>query len=157
MIRAHLSRLIRREDGVAAIEFGLVVALFLPVVLVALDIGLAIRQRMQIDQVLHAGVQAAMRPGAEVGDITDAIAAAASVHAALGALDIRVDSGCFCRDAPGVSVSCTAACAPDARSRAFDLSAQMEYDSLFLRDMLPANIRNLQSRLRIEVPGTLGS
>jgi len=157
MIRTLLSRLIRREDGVAAIEFGLVVALFLPVVLVALDIGLAIRQRMQIDQVLHAGALAAMRPGADVDAITDAITAAASVHGALRALDLTVSEACFCRNAPTITVGCTSSCTPNARSRAFDMSGRMEYQSLFLSGALPANIRNLQGRLRIEVPGTLGS
>lgn len=154
----RIMRAARREDGVAAIEFGLIVALVFPVFLGAMDMGLAIRQRMQMDQVLHAGAQAAMIPGADNVAIATAITTAASVHSALSGLEVTVaPPTCFCRSAPTVAVSCEADCGAIAMSRSFDLSAQMRYDSLFLGDLLPESILNLQSRLRIEVVGTLGS
>ena len=140
------------ESGVAAIEFGLIAALLLPIFVAAVDIGLALRQRLQIDQVLNMGAQAAMNPGATATDIRAAMAAAAGAHAALGALQLGVDGPqCFCRDAPDATVSCTSRCADSVPGRFFEITAEMEYDALLGGNLLPAEILTLRSRLRIEV------
>lgn len=157
-MRGRAGSFLAREDGVAAIEFALIVILVMPLFLAALDMGLAIRQRMQIDHVLRMGAQAAMVPGASRGDIGDALAAAATNNPALGQLQLVVSPmQCFCRDAPATVTSCTTSCLGAGRGSFFDLTAQMRYQSLFLGDLLPDEILTLRSRLRIEVLGGTGS
>lgn len=60
-LRRALVRCRKREDGVSAVEFGLFAPVLFIALLTAVDLGLALYERMTIDHVLRAGAQSAMR------------------------------------------------------------------------------------------------
>lgn len=64
-----LARLRRNEDGVAAVEFSLFAPILFFAGLTAIDVGMALTERMTIDHVLSAGASFAMAdPGPEAVD-----------------------------------------------------------------------------------------
>lgn len=65
----RLARLRRDESGVAAVEFAAFAPLLFLTALTAIDLGLAITERMTVDHILRAGADFAMAdPGPEAID-----------------------------------------------------------------------------------------
>jgi Flp pilus assembly protein TadG len=58
-------RLLHNEDGVVAIEFGLVASLLILMLIGATDLGLAARHRSQMEGAVRAGIQEALKGGTE--------------------------------------------------------------------------------------------
>jgi pilus assembly protein CpaE len=111
----------KHEDGASAVEFSL----FLPVIVLGCvtmgDIGLAVQQRMTLDQVVRAGAQVAMRdPGEE--QVLSALKLSASKNFPLedsaddqegivkDPVSVDVTRYCSCPDDRAASVSCSTAC-----------------------------------------------
>ena len=120
----------RCESGAAAVEF----AIFMPVLvlsgLAAVDLGLAVHQRMTMDHVLRSGAQIAMLdPGEQ--PVRDALQSTATKNFAAGevapagstsASDNTIQTGtaplrvtatryCACPEALGAAVPCATVCA----------------------------------------------
>ena len=58
-------RLLINEDGVVAIEFGIVASLLILMLIGATDLGLAARHRSQMEGAVRAGIQEALKGGTE--------------------------------------------------------------------------------------------
>ena len=136
------ARLASDEGGASAIEFALVAPILVVACLATVDVGLAISQRMDVDQSLRAASEGAMLDlgEAEVEDLAEAIAAENSTIApesgtpAAGNLDITVDRFCACPESASVAVNCeTGTCADDASPYVFyRITAEKDFASLFL-------------------------
>lgn len=63
--RQFARHLLRSDDGVVAIEFGVVASLLMIMVIGATDLGLAMRHRSQMEGAVRAGLQEAMNGGTE--------------------------------------------------------------------------------------------
>ena len=146
-LRSKLSRLRswRRftpdEGGASAVEFALVAPVLVVACLATVDLGLAISQKMDVDQSLRAASQGAMLDLGEdeVEDLAKAIAAENSTiapdsGAAATDLDISVDRFCACPESVSAAVDCdSGTCADEANPYVFyRLTAEKDFASLFL-------------------------
>lgn len=130
------------ERGASAIEFALVAPVLVLACLATVDLGLAIGQRMDVDQSLRAASQGAMLDLGEdeVEDLAEAIAAENSTiapesgEAAATDLEISVDRFCACPESASTAVDCdSGTCADDASPYLFyRLTAEKDFASLFL-------------------------
>jgi Flp pilus assembly protein TadG len=64
-VRSLLKRLAGNDDGVVAIEFGVVASFLILMVIGATDLGFAARHRSQMEGAVRAGIQEAMKGGTE--------------------------------------------------------------------------------------------
>ena len=115
------------KEGNAAIEFGLVAPMLVLGLVLMLDVGFALGERMELDRNLRAGVQASMSNVSDLDAIRDVVLAAADDPANI---TVTVNRTCSCG---GVAVSCTAWCTPDEPAAVFiNLSAVQNYDGMML-------------------------
>ena len=137
----HLRRFWVEEDGTSALE----VALIAPVLVFGLigmaDVGLAVNERMIIDQALRAGAQSAMEDsGPEaVERVLRATAemnftlAAPSSPATSAELALGVTRFCACRAAPDTAVNCSTTCTAQSPTQIYyRLTAAKIHDNLLL-------------------------
>ena len=64
-LRSLAQRLAGNEDGVVAIEFGVVASFLILMLIGATDLGFAARHRSQMEGAVRAGIQEAMKGGTE--------------------------------------------------------------------------------------------
>jgi Flp pilus assembly protein TadG len=64
-VRSLLKRLAGNEDGVVAIEFGVIASFLILMMIGATDLGFAARHRSQMEGAVRAGIQEAMKGGSE--------------------------------------------------------------------------------------------
>ena len=64
-LRSLAKRLAGNEDGVVAIEFGVVASFLILMVIGTTDLGFAARHRSQMEGAVRAGIQEAMKGGTE--------------------------------------------------------------------------------------------
>lgn len=127
VLRRAASRLTGCESGVSATEFALVAPLIAFGMISAVDVGLAVHQKMGIDQALRSAAQAALLdPGqAKVQAIAD--------QAASGFMTPTVVRYCACPENTDLSVACTSTCpGPTYTSVYYRLSASKQYSGFFL-------------------------
>ena len=129
------------ERGASAVEFALVAPVLVVACLATVDLGMAISQKMDVDQSLRAASQGAMLDLGEdeVEDLAKAVAAENSTiapdsGAAATDLDISVDRFCACPESVSAAVDCdSGTCADEANPYVFyRLTAEKEFASLFL-------------------------
>ena len=131
----------RRDDkGVAAMEFGLVAPILFFGLLSAIDLGLAVNERMEVNHVLRAGAEAAINKSDE--DVVLGIMAAtaglnmtASIDGQGGAgdLNLTVDQYCACPDATEVAVTCSTICPGDVPTYVYyQLGGSKTYTGMFI-------------------------
>jgi Flp pilus assembly protein TadG len=104
-LRRLAKRLFSSEDGVVAIEFGLVASFLILMLIGATDLGFAARHRSQMEGAVRAGMQAAMKGGTE-----EAVKAAVSASTDLPsspAPSVSVTKLCY--DSGGEPADCEAA------------------------------------------------
>jgi pilus assembly protein CpaE len=123
------------EDGVSAVEFGLIAPVLFLSLLAMVDVGFAISERMTIDSVLRAGAQQAMNdPGeAEVKTALDAIAAENFLAGDLPAFNVAVLCDCPAQ-AGEYLADCSTDClpGPTATSIYYHLEGIKTYDGIFM-------------------------
>ena len=66
-----LARLVGDDDGVAAIEFGVVASVLIILMVMATDLGLAMQHRSQMEGAVRAGLQKALDSAATLADVED--------------------------------------------------------------------------------------
>ena len=139
---AALARLGRKDDGAAAIEFGLLGSvLFLSVVAMA-DVGLAVSERIAMDHTVRSGAQHAMADLGESNVRTTIILAAeaqafpicAGQNPAPGSFCPSVAVSCFCPNNSSTSCENPSEC-PVTYQKIYNLSATMKRESMLLPDM----------------------
>ena len=140
------SRLVGEENGASAIEFALVAPVLVLACLATVDVGLAIGQKMDIDQTLRAASEGAMLDLGrdEVQDLAEAIAAENSTVASSGGgdgsapaatdLEVTVDRFCACPESASTAVDCDSDSCADSKTPYvfYRLTAEKEFASLFL-------------------------
>ena len=145
----------RRDDkGVAAMEFGLVAPILFFGLLSAVDIGLAVNERMEVNHVLRAGAEAAMNSSDE--DVVLGIMAATAGQNMTPSIDGNGDAGdlsltvnqyCGCPDATEVEVACTTICPGDVPTFVYyQLDGSKTYTGMFLPNISFAPSLRVQIR-----------
>ena len=143
---ANAATLRRNDDGASAIEFGLIAPVMFFALLATIDIGMAVNERMIVDQSLRAGAEQAMYdPGAET---VKAVAANAARQAfavdgtggSLGNMSINVTEYCACPSAASTPVACNSLCTTAAGGstspyKYYSLAGQKTYDSIIIPTM----------------------
>jgi Flp pilus assembly protein TadG len=104
-LRSLAKHLAGNEDGVVAIEFGVVASFLILMVIGATDLGFAARHRSQMEGAVRAGIQQAMKGGTEEA-IESAVTASTDLPASPAAT-ISVTKVCY--DSDGEAADCEAA------------------------------------------------
>jgi pilus assembly protein CpaE len=136
------------EDGASAIEFGLIAPIMFFALLATIDLGMAVNERMIVDQSLRAGAEQAMYdPGAAT---VKAVAANAARQAfkvdgsggSLGNMSINVSEFCACPSSTSTPVACGSLCTSPSSGGAstspykyYSLAGQKTYDSIIIPTM----------------------
>ena len=97
------TRLHRNEDGVAAIEFGIVASVLILLMVMATDLGLVMQHRSQLEGAVRAGLQKALDSSASLTTIQDYTLNAADLPASPAAAATATNT-CGCPD--GTTVDC---------------------------------------------------
>jgi len=133
------------EDGVSAVEFALFAPILFFSLLVMVDVGFAIYERMTIDHVLRAGAQEAMNdPGkVRVLAVLDATAAESFLPADVPIFKVNdlYDPRCECPDNEGEYVTCATTCSgPTATSIYYNLEGTKTYEGIFMSIDLASSV-----------------
>ncbi len=104
-VRSLAKHLAGNDDGVVAIEFGVVASFLILMLIGATDLGFAARHRSQMEGAVRAGIQEAMKGGTE-----EAVEAAVTASTDLPSSPAPVISATeVCYDENGDSADCEAA------------------------------------------------
>jgi pilus assembly protein CpaE len=136
-----LSAFAANERGTSAIEFAFCAPILVVGLLIVTDIGLAVNERMLLDQATRAGAELAMNSV----DDTDTLESMV-VSSATGAYgdelddvddsdipDVEVMQFCECPDAPGTAVTCDNLCTGDiVPSTYFSFLTSKDYNGIFV-------------------------
>lgn len=95
------------ESGVAAVEMALVAPILLFGLLLVLDVGIAVAERMDLDRNVRAGVQAAMANINDPDAVKDVVVA--SLNGAQG-VSVTVTKTCACGS---TGTACTSWCSAE--------------------------------------------
>jgi Flp pilus assembly protein TadG len=108
---SHILRLAKRlvssEEGVVAIEFGIVASILILLTVGATDLGFAMRHRGQLESAVRAGVQKAIA-GGTVDAVKSAVLASTNLPSSPAP---TVDAAKKCYDEAGDDVDCESAAA----------------------------------------------
>lgn len=105
-------RYLKSEGGVSAVEFAIVAPMLILGVLSTADIGFEVSDRMDIDQALRNGAEAALGdPGASV--LQSILGASQIATTGLETISWDIARTCVCPENNGVSVDCFETCADD--------------------------------------------
>jgi len=108
----------RSDRGTSAIEFAICAPVLIIGLLIVTDVGLAVTDRMRLDQAVRSGAEFAMNSVDDADTIQDMVKASATgaYGTALSDVDsddiptVTAEKFCECPDAPGVVASCSALC-----------------------------------------------
>ena len=103
-LRSLAKRLAGNEDGVVAIEFGVIATFLILMLIGATDLGFAARHRSQMEGAVRAGIQQAMKGGTEEA-IESAVTASTDLPASPAA---TVSVTKLCYDSDGEAADCEA-------------------------------------------------
>lgn len=141
--------------GSSAVEFAVGAPVLLVGLIIVTDIGLAVNDRMNLDQSVRAGAEFAMNNVEDEATLEEMVKSAAT--GAYGNQRNDIDSSkvptvdvtrtCECADAPGVAVSCTNLCTGDLPpSIYYDFAASKLYKGIFVPDFSLATEMKVQVR-----------
>jgi len=138
---SRLSRFRRAIDGIAATEFAIFVPVFAFGLLTMVDVGLAISERMALDQALRAGAELAMANVDDTDTLENTVRAAHDADP--NSYSVAVNQFCGCDGAAG---SCTTLCANgEPPSIYIDFSASRTMETFLLPSF------DVASTLRVQV------
>ncbi len=143
---ANAATLRRNDDGASAIEFGLIAPIMFFALLATIDVGMAVNERMIVDQSLRAGAEQAMYdPGAATVKAVAANAARQAFNVdgsggSLGNMSIDVSEYCACPSLTSTPVACNALCTTASGGstspyKYYSLAGQKTYDSIIIPTM----------------------
>lgn len=142
------------KRGSAAVEFAIGAPVLLIGLIIVTDVGLAVTDRMNLDQSVRAGAEFAMNSVEDETTLEDMVKSAATgaYGDALNDVDssevptVDVTKTCECPDAPGVSASCTDICTGDVPpSIYYDFLASKDYQGIFVPDF------TMQTEMKVQV------
>jgi len=138
--RAHSAALLRDQCGVSAVEFALIAPILVGGLLLMVDIGLAVSERMGLDHVLRAGAHAAMAEQDKERILT-VLEVTASEHFTIAGSSTQTTSenpvvlsvDCVCSGESTSAAECTA-CAGSAQAHVYyRLSAEKIYNGVIFK------------------------
>lgn len=125
MMRDVIAKLIRDQQGVAAIEFGVISSVLIVLMVMATDLGLAMQHRSQMEAAVRAGLQKALDNSATLSDVENAALASADLPSSPAA-EPTASRQCSCPD--GTAVSCTTGtCSPNHRQDFVELTLEQQH------------------------------
>ena len=151
---ASFRRFADDRSGASAVEFALGAPVLLLGLIIVTDLGLAVNERMNLDQSLRQGAQFAMGDVSSETDLEKLVSAASTGSYGEQQGDVTnsdapivdVTRSCACPDAPTVEVACTTVCTGDLPpSIYYDFTAQKTHAAIFLPDM------TLKSSITVQV------
>lgn len=129
MVRSSFSGFLANIAGAAALELALLTPFLALAVLGLTDVGLAVTQKMRLNDAVQQGAQYGLVRNPISGDVSGIIAAMGP--GAPGA-DRVVDVQLFCECVAGTVVACATTCAGgNQRHRYLDVTATENYHTLF--------------------------
>lgn len=146
---------LRGRAGSSAIEFAIAAPMLLLSLITVTDIGLAMQERMNLDQSVRAGAEFAMNNVSDVETIKEMVRASATGSYGQSRNDVVSNTPtvtvppayCECPEARGTAVACGALCAGDIPPSIFyDISATRLYDAIFVPDFTLATQITVQVR-----------
>ena len=145
----------KSRDGSSAVEFAIAAPMLIISLITVTDIGLAMQQRMNLDQSVRAGAEFAMNNVSDVETIKEMVKSAATGSHGQNRNDVSSNaptvtvppSYCECPDARGTAVACDVLCTGDVPPSIFyDISATRRYDAIFVPDFTLASQITVQVR-----------
>lgn len=140
--------------GSSAVEFAIGAPVLLIGLIIVTDVGLAVSDRMNLDQSVRAGAEFTMNNVSDTTTLEDMVKSAAT--GAYGSQMNDIDSNdvptvdvtktCECPDAPGVAVACDTLCTGDApASIYYGFAASKNYQGIFIPDF------TMQTQMKVQV------
>ncbi len=145
----------RSDRGTSAIEFAICAPVLIIGLLIVTDVGLAVTDRMRLDQAVRSGAEFAMNSVDDANTIKDMVKASATgaYGTALNDVDsgdiptVAADKFCECPDAPGVAASCSALCTGDVVPYAYwRIGATKQYSGIFIPSLPLSTEITVQTR-----------
>ena len=140
--KALLRCFTRNSKGASAVEFSLIAPVLIFSVLLMVDVGMALGERMELDHIVRTGAESAMIKHDEekVLLVMRSIAVQSFTSSQTGTetqsaqpLSLSANRYCACGDA---TVSCAVACATDEPPNVFfDIGARKPYSGMLLPDL----------------------
>jgi Flp pilus assembly protein TadG len=143
------------RDGSSAVEFAIAAPMLIISLITVTDIGLAMQQRMNLDQSVRAGAEFAMNNVSDVETIKEMVKSAATGSYGQARNDVTSNTPtvtvpaayCECPDARGTAVACDTLCTGDVPPSIFyDITATRRYDAIFIPDFTLASQMTVQVR-----------
>ncbi|MEK7264505.1 MAG: TadE/TadG family type IV pilus assembly protein [Pseudomonadota bacterium] len=151
----NLNAFLSDRRGSSAVEFAVGAPVLLIGLIIVTDVGLAVSDRMGLDQSVRAGAEFAMNNVEDETTLEDMVKSAATgaYGDALGDVDsseipnVDVTKSCECPDASGVAVSCDELCTGDLPpSIYYDFAATKDYQGIFIPNFTMATEMKVQVR-----------
>jgi Flp pilus assembly protein TadG len=140
--------------GSSAVEFAVGAPVLLVGLIIVTDVGLAVSDRMNLDQSVRAGTEFAMNNVEDETTLEEMVKSAATGAYGDQRNDINPDDvptvdvtkTCECADTPGVAVSCTNLCTGDLPpSIYYQFAANKLYKGIFIPDF------SMETEMKVQV------
>jgi Flp pilus assembly protein TadG len=134
---AWLERVWKAEEGIAAVQFGILVPILILVGVCTLDVGAGIYRKMQVQNAAQAGAQYAVAHGFSQSSISAAVTNA-TTFSGIGASP-SPSQFCGCPTNSGVtSATCSSTCADGSVAGTYvTVSSQGTYNTILTYPLLP--------------------
>lgn len=152
---AHLLRSFRgSRSGMAAVEFAIVAPVLALGLVVMIDLGLAINEKITLDQTVRAGAEYAMNGVTDEDDLREMMLRAATGYSFSDDDSVRpttdlfvdIDQKCSC-SLSGIATSCTNICPNNLPSYSyFTLSARKTYEAIYIPNITLRSEMSVQTR-----------
>lgn len=145
---------LKDKRGSSAVEFAVGAPVLLIGLIIVTDVGLAVSDRMNLDQSVRAGAEFAMNSVEDETTLEDMVKSAATGAYGDQMNDINssdvpevdVTKTCECADGPGVAVSCTDLCTGELPpSIYYGFVASKDYQGIFIPDF------TMQTEMKVQV------
>ena len=124
-----LARLVGDDEGVAAIEFGVVASVLIILMVMATDLGLAMQHRSQMEGAVRAGLQKALDSTATLTVVEDYTLSSTDLPTDPEA-EATAEQQCGCPD--GTEVDCsTGTCGASPMRKYVELTLAQDHSWLF--------------------------
>ncbi len=125
-------RFARDEKGVSAVEFGLISAVLMIIMLGVLDYAIALFGKMEMISAVRSGAQFALVNSASLPNITTAVQNSTNLDNTY----FSVIPTEFCECSDGSAVVCGNTCAVDQVSRFIQIDGTYNYQPIFLPNVI---------------------
>ena len=150
----NIGKFFRDRSGSSAVEFAVGAPVLLVGLIIVTDVGLAVSDRMNLDQSVRAGAEFAMNSVEDETTLENMVKSAASGTYGVNPGDVNsskvptvdVTKTCECPDAPGVAVACGELCTGDLPpSIYYDFIASRAYQGIFIPDF------TMETEIKVQV------